>query len=431
MTSTDRLERNLTQLLEHLYLGPRPTYADDALKVAVSGSRRPGWTMPERWLPMSALTERMASGPRVPWRTVGVVALLILALAVAMVVVGSQQHRLPAPYGPAGNGLIAYSAGGDIFVGDPITRETRRITMGPETDVNPSFSRHGAKLVFWRSTSSSSDLYASGYVMGANPDGSGLHRLGDVPLVDITGADGSGDGRQNVAVSLIDGRQTMTMFDVESGQSRVLDVGMPVEDGLAAFRPPDGDEILFLGRDTQGPGIFVVGADGSNLRAVIRSADGFQQPSWSPDGSRIAYSQFDPSNGRVFTHIVEADGGRDVILKNPAGVIYQVAYGGPNIWSPDGRSLLIGRGYWEGPAIVPPGTEPDEFRLAIIAVDGSVPDRELTPSNFSFGSGWGWSPDGTKVVTSLRSSFEAVDIATGEEEFFGGWIQGQWQRVAP
>ena len=70
--------------------------------------RRPAWLIPERWIPMSAITSRTAPATRVPWRVIVPVALLIVALAVgALLVAGSQQRRLPAPFGRAANGLIA------------------------------------------------------------------------------------------------------------------------------------------------------------------------------------------------------------------------------------------------------------------------------------------------------------------------------------
>ena len=101
----------------------------------------------------------------------------------------------------------------------------------------------------------------------------------------------------------------MTVFDVASGGERVLDVGMPVEE--VSFRPPNGDELMFVGLEGENQTIYTIGADGSNLRPVVGPTTGIQGPQWSPDGSRIAYSQYDVASNRVFTHVVGADGSGD------------------------------------------------------------------------------------------------------------------------
>ena len=150
MTTFDRFERNLPVLLDELAAPRTPDYFADVIRLTERTSQRPGWTFPERWFPMSAITERMATAPRVPLRAVAVLALLLLALVAAALYVGSQQKRLPEPFGPAGNGLVAYSSGGDIFTADPVTGAAKAIVTGPELDRNPIFSRDGTKIVFRR-----------------------------------------------------------------------------------------------------------------------------------------------------------------------------------------------------------------------------------------------------------------------------------------
>ena len=70
---------------------------------------------------MYAVSERVRVPPRLPLRAIAVVALFMLALAAAVIIVGSRQPSFP-PYGPADNGLIVYDFGGDIYVGDLATR---------------------------------------------------------------------------------------------------------------------------------------------------------------------------------------------------------------------------------------------------------------------------------------------------------------------
>jgi hypothetical protein len=63
---------------------------------------------------------------------VGVVALL-LALAVGLVIVAGSQRHVPAPFGPAANGSVAYEAGGDIFTADPVTGVAKALVTGQRT----------------------------------------------------------------------------------------------------------------------------------------------------------------------------------------------------------------------------------------------------------------------------------------------------------
>src|SRR5262245_66339008 len=67
--------------------------------------RIPGWLLPERWIPMQ-LALRAPAVPRLVPLLLLVVALLIAA-ALAVALVGAPR-RLPPPFGPAANGLIAY-----------------------------------------------------------------------------------------------------------------------------------------------------------------------------------------------------------------------------------------------------------------------------------------------------------------------------------
>ena len=98
MSSADRYERRLPTLLEELSAPRTPEYFDDILGQVGRTRQRPGWTFPERWLPMSAVSERLAAAPRAPVRAIVFVALLVLAVVAAIAIIaGSQQHRVPAP----------------------------------------------------------------------------------------------------------------------------------------------------------------------------------------------------------------------------------------------------------------------------------------------------------------------------------------------
>jgi Tol biopolymer transport system component len=84
----------------------------------------------------------------------------------------------------------------------------------------------------------------------------------------------------------------------------------PSNDGEPAFSP-NGKLIAFTtDRDGEGPRLYVMGADGSDPRAVGDSLPGKEQhdPTWSPDGHAIAFATTE--GVRTSIHVVTlADGG--------------------------------------------------------------------------------------------------------------------------
>ena len=105
---------------------------------------------------------------------------------------------------------------------------------------------------------------------------------------------------------------------------------------------PDGKRIAFAHVDSSpgnGPdanaGLWVVNADGSNPRRVVRYAVG-SNPAWSPDGRRIAFRRFDRLAGNSDLYVVNADGsGLRRLTRHAENVPRSFA------WSPDGRTIAF------------------------------------------------------------------------------------------
>ena len=422
MTTEQRLERDLPDVLAQIGASRTPDYRDDIVDRIAGVRQRPAWTIPERWLQVDVATTRVI-GPRLPsWRVLAIAALVIVAVLAAVVSIGATRAHLPAPYGPAGNGLMTWSAGGDVFVGDPVGGVTRALVAGPGYDSDPLFSFDGSKLVFLRKTEAGlEDLLV------ADADGTNLRVLTSAPVAERQGWEWSGDGRSVVLTSSVDGLEALTVIDVDSGANHTLDLGMDIRD--AFYAPPSGTSIAFIGPAFASVArLYLVDNDGTNLRALTEPITSLSAPAWSPDGRWIAYSAREDALAEDVIHVVAADGTGDRVIPNPPDVEHQ---GDPQ-WSPDGRSLLIGRIHAVGP-----GVSLQPASIAIIPADGSGPGREIGVPTAGNSAGWTWSPDGRSVVFQRwgdPESLVVIDVASGTPRRLP--IQSvvqfpSWQRVAP
>ena len=85
MTMNDqRFDRALPALFVELASASTPDYLETAIERASSRPQRPAWTYPGRWLPVD-ITTQAAPAARMPWRQLGILALIGLLLAVAAV----------------------------------------------------------------------------------------------------------------------------------------------------------------------------------------------------------------------------------------------------------------------------------------------------------------------------------------------------------
>ena len=138
MTTPTRIERELPGILGDLSAGPAPDYLDDVFGRTGRMRQRPAWSFPERWLPMADITRSRAFAPAPPWRLIAL-ALVVIALivAAALALRRARSTACPPPFGPARNGLIPYETGGDIYVGDPVTGNSRLLVGGVDRRPRP------------------------------------------------------------------------------------------------------------------------------------------------------------------------------------------------------------------------------------------------------------------------------------------------------
>jgi Tol biopolymer transport system component len=434
--NTDRFDRQLPDLLEQLAPRAVPDYRNDIVRQTAHMRQRPAWMFPERWLPVSAITSRAFAAPPIRWRVVGAVALLLLALAVGLVLVAGSRRHVPAPFGPAGNGLVAYEKGGDIYTADPVTGVAKAVVTGTATDVRPVFSPDGTHFVFERKEGT------LGRLMVARSDGSGAVVVTPSALIGldypwdaaVPNYTFSPDGTEVALWSTADAGGNLWIAKADGSGVRQVDLPMSVVE--AAYRPPTGAELIVSSSTNGGTsGIFAIDAKTGTRRTIVAPAPGVNAGfgvalgRFSPDGSRLAYvSTAVPDNGpsSYRVHVVGLDGSNDITLPLPPRAVFQDA----PAWSNDGTRLAITRGYAQ---------HNEEMAVAVVSADGSGTGVESTHGlTGCCDTILQWSPDDTSVLVMPEEMSDAItkqhlllDPSTGATTPapWTGFDPPAWQRV--
>ena len=368
---------------------------------------RPAWLLPERWIPME-LTMRRVRTPRFT-RYAVLLAVLILLAAVALAIVGSQR-RVPAPFGPARNGVITYATPtGDIATVDPATGIVDTIVGGLEKDRAPTFSRDGTRIAFIREVIGGDEVYA------VDVSDHKLVRLTSKPMATLGFPIWSPDGSK-VAMTSLD---RLWIVNTNGTGASMVDTG-DIDAGVElAWRPPDGRELILMGLRGGKADLYLVRLDGSRPTRItsLDSGDqGFQWVTPSPDGRRVAFGMFPEKD----VHIVTIDGGADLVVSHPAGV-------GLNFprWSPDGKRVALLQVSDTGPT-----------RIGVVSADDPSGTLTLTGPQFSGGVQYDWSPDGKTVLAVAWDTDQPwiLDPAGGEGTK-PSWHAAlpdfvEWQRLA-
>jgi TolB protein len=161
---------------------------------------------------------------------------------------------------------------------------------------------------------------------------------------------------------------------------------------------PDGRRIAFRSHRDGNPEIYVMQADGSAQRNLSRHHAADWGPAWAPRGTTVAFNSGRGTTGLMHLFLSPADRSRPRQVRTRIYVEY------PD-WSPDGKRIAF-----MSPA--PYGT--DNYEIYVMDVDGSRV-RRLT--NSPGPDGWpAWSPDGKTIAfASTRddcSHSEAKDCRT-------------------
>jgi TolB protein len=189
----------------------------------------------------------------------------------------------------------------------------------------------GTRIVFAQLKHEPPGVPATNYdIMTMNADGSGLVNVTPNTgwWVDLDPA-WSPDGQRIVFSSdRVRGSRDLYLMNADGSQLTPLTQANGAADTMPAWSP-DGQDIVFTSDRKGGPGLWLVGAGGNNLRPLLTpGATGLQPetPRWSPDSKHIVFA----SGGDLY--IIDRDG---------AGLLRWLSNGTAQApdWSADGTMI--------------------------------------------------------------------------------------------
>jgi Tol biopolymer transport system component len=232
-------------------------------------------------------------------------------------------------------------------------------------------------------------------------------------------------------LAIIENSGTLRTIDVATGET--IDLGPVVADLLqrgAAFRPwawsPDGTRFVFGSPPSSRASLYSVDVR-TGERALLGRVPGaepwIERVRWSPDGAHIAVQTREDPGGRLY--VMSADGA-DIRMVADDSNSFGFA------WSPDGARLAFGS----------EAAREVRIRVATTDGAGPAQIGTVGPDD-CYRTSWGadfecsvtWSPDGTEVAfrkgeTGEVAVFDAAgagEAAAADELTFLGWDGGWYE----
>ncbi len=232
----------------------------------------------------------------------------------------------PTPLG--GGGKIAFSSDRDgdfeIYLMNSDGTNQIRLTHQSTHDFFPEFSPDGDTVLFFAVDAESDP--PSGECQFVGIDGTPEGTFGAFGF-------GSPSWSPNVIARSIDvGEGNTEILIAEFGVPPYLLTSDPAPDQDPAWSP-DGKTLAFVSLRDGIQKIYVMDANGDNLRRLTDSVRVEAQPSWSPDGTRIAFVSGDNVTTQIY--IMNSDGTEVTQVTNGPG------FNENPTWSPDGTMLAF------------------------------------------------------------------------------------------
>ena len=122
-------------------------------------------------------------------------------------------------------------------------------------------------------------------------------------------------------------------MDEDGTNERILTDRSKVGDCSQPSWSPDGKRIAFVAKEAGGTHIWLMNGDGSNQVRITHHARQDSQPSWSPDGRRILFVRLVGKASEL--RVLDLESSKDKkVLSKPMHCEHPV-------WSPDGQTMSV------------------------------------------------------------------------------------------
>ncbi|MEA2311219.1 MAG: hypothetical protein QOE28_1187 [Solirubrobacteraceae bacterium] len=247
------------------------------------------------------------------------------------------------PAFPGANGRIAFVSDRDgnaeIYSANPDGSDPQRLTANTVADTDPAVSADGSKIAFvrgfdiWVMNADGSDQHAVTGTEGPDatpawsPDGTKL-------VFESNHSTSTGTTGRELFVKNADGSGTAAQLTQTSTGSSQAPAWSPAGDKIAFHSNLDGEFEIYS--------IAAGSSPGATTDSRVKLTDNLniqdQNPSWSPDGARIAFERGSGTNVGDATkeiYAMDADG------TNAAQLTFNADYDVQPAWSPDGTRIAF------------------------------------------------------------------------------------------